>query len=108
MWPGKDEVSRAYERVSMHGSGEETYANGVCQYDPECPVHRHRPGTTCPVVYRKRMAAAREAERRQRQRDELIGVVVFIAVVIVGFALLNRVIPGFMCTLLQGLGFMNK
>lgn len=108
MWPGKDEVSRAYEQVSMHGSGEETYANGVCQYDPECPVHRHRPGTTCPVVYRKRMAAAREAERRQRQRDELIGVVVFIVVVIIGFAILNSVIPGFLSTLLQGLDLMNK
>lgn len=54
------------------------------------------------------MAAAREAERRQQQRDELIGVVVFIAVVIIGFAILNRVIPGFLSTLLQGLGFMNK
>lgn len=108
MWPDKDEASGTYGLVPMHGSGEETYANGVCQYDPECPVHRHRPGTTCPVVYRKRMAAAREAERRQQQRDELIGVVVFIAVVIIGFAILNRVIPGFLSTLLQGLGFMNK
>lgn len=108
MWPDDDEASRGYGQVSMHGFGEKTYAYDVCQYDPECPVHRHRPGTTCPVVYRKRMAAAREAERRQRQRDELIGVVVFIAVVIVGFALLNRVIPGFLSTLLQGLGFMNK
>lgn len=92
MRPNKEEASRACGQVSMHGSGEETYANGVCQYDPECPVHRHRPGTTCPVVYRKRMAAAREAERRQRQRDELIGVVVFVAVVIIGLAILNRVI----------------
>ena len=108
MRPNKEEASRACGQVSMHGSGEETYANGVCQYDPECPVHRHRPGTTCPVVYRKRMAAAREAERRQRQRDELIGIVVFVAVVIIGLAILNRVIPGFLSTLLQGLGFMNK
>ena len=108
MWPDKDEASGAYGQVPMHGIGEETYANGVCQYDPECPVHRHRPGTTCPVVYRKRMAAAREAERRQRQRDELIGVVVFMAVVIIGFAILNRAIPGFLSTLLQGFGFTNK
>ena len=82
MRPNKDEGSRAYEQVPMYGSGEETYANGVCQYDSECPVHRHRPGTTCSVVYRKRMAAAREAEQRQRQRDGLIGVVVFVAVVL--------------------------
>ena len=54
------------------------------------------------------MAAAREAERRQRQRDELIGVVVFIVVVIIGFAILNSVIPGFLSTLLQGLDLMNK
>ncbi|MBI0141587.1 hypothetical protein H3V02_00055 [Bifidobacterium sp. W8106] len=54
------------------------------------------------------MAAAREAERRQRQRDELIGVVVFVAVVIIGLAILNRVIPGFLSTLLEGLGVMNK
>ncbi|WP_445337662.1 hypothetical protein [Bifidobacterium sp. ESL0200] len=54
------------------------------------------------------MAAAREAEHRQRQRDELIGIVVFVAVVIVGFAISNKVIPGFLSTLLQGLGLINK
>ncbi|PXY87566.1 hypothetical protein DKK68_07435 [Bifidobacterium asteroides] len=60
------------------------------------------------MVYRKRMAAAREAKRRQQQRDELIGVVVFVAVLIIGFAILNMVIPGFLSSLLQGIGFMNK
>ena len=54
------------------------------------------------------MAAAREAKRRQQQRDELIGVVVFVAVLIIGFAILNMVIPGFLSSLLQGIGFMNK
>lgn len=101
-------MNKIYGQVSVHRSGEEAYADAMCQYDPECPVHRHRPGTTCPVVYRKKMAAAREAEHRQRQRDELIGIVVFVAVVIVGFAILNKVIPGFLSTLLQGLGFINK
>lgn len=40
----------------------------MCQYDPECPVHRHRPGTTCPVVYRK----MRAAERARQKRDAAI------------------------------------
>ena len=41
------------------------YAGVMCQYDPECPVHRHRPGTTCPVVYRKRRAAIRAKQQRK-------------------------------------------
>ena len=39
----------------------------MCQYDPECPVHRHRPGTTCPAVYRKMRAAERHKQRRKAQ-----------------------------------------
>lgn len=37
----------------------------MCQYDPECPVHRHRPETTCPVMYRKQRAAIRARQQRK-------------------------------------------
>ena len=79
--------------------------NVMCQYDPECPVHRHRPGTTCPVVYRKRMAVARkEAERRQLLVDLALGVSVFAVVLVGGVVLLNMLIPGFLDTLTHVLG----
>lgn len=77
---------------------------GTCQYDPECPVHRHRPGTTCPAVYRKRRAAEREAERRQRQRDSVLGLVIFVVALVVGALILNQVFPGFLDALLPGFG----
>lgn len=60
----------------MYRSGEEANADGMCQYDSECPVHRHRLGATCQMVHRKRMAAAREAGHHQRWCDELTGVVI--------------------------------
>ena len=43
---------------------------GMCQYDPECPVHRHRPGTTCMVVYRKQKAAEKAAEQARRDAEQ--------------------------------------
>ena len=52
---------------------------GMCQYDPECPVHRHRPGTTCPAVYRKMRAA--EKARRQRQAA-IIMLCVYVPVIV--------------------------
>lgn len=91
----------------MGKSGKDLRASmlgGMCQYDPECPVHRHRPGTTCPAVYRKRRAAEREAERRQRQRDSALGLVIFVVALVVGALILNQVFPGFLDALLPGFG----
>ena len=58
---------------------------GICQYDPECPVHRHRPGTTCPVVYRK-MRAAEKAQRRRRANIISLCIYVPIIVIFIVFA----------------------
>lgn len=80
----------------------------MCQYDPECPVHRHRPGTTCPVVYRKRMAVIREQERREQQRQDriavleaLVGVVV---VCVVGYFIACAVAPDLVAQIRQAFG----
>lgn len=80
----------------------------MCQYDPECPVHRHRPGTTCPVVYRKRMAVIREQERREQQKQDriavleaLVGVVV---VFVVGYFIASAVAPDLVAQIRQALG----
>lgn len=81
---------------------------GMCQYDPECPVHRHRPGTTCPVVYRKRMAVIREQEQREQQRQDriavleaLVGVVV---VLVIGYFIACAVAPDLVAQIRQALG----
>ncbi|WP_158336157.1 hypothetical protein [Bifidobacterium actinocoloniiforme] len=80
----------------------------MCQYDPECPVHRHRPGTTCPVVYRKRMAVIREQERREQQRQDRIAVLVALVVVVVmfviGYVVASVVAPDFVAQVRQALG----
>lgn len=70
----------------------------MCQYDPECSIHRHRPGTTCPVMYRKRMAALREEERREEQlrerRETLIMSAVSIVILVAAFVLINQIFDG--------------
>lgn len=80
----------------------------MCQYDPECPVHRHRPGTTCPVVYRKRMAVIPEQERREQQKQDriavleaLVGVVV---VFVIGYFIACAVAPDLVAQIRQSLG----
>lgn len=80
----------------------------MCQYDPECPVHRHRPGTTCPVVYRKRMAALREEERREEQRQDriaaLVSIVVLVVILVAGYFIACAVAPDFVAQIRQTFG----
>lgn len=63
----------------MVGSSVSAYAGVMCQYDPECPVHRHRPGTTCPVVYRKQRAAIKAKQRRKAMCITIILYAIIIA-----------------------------
>ena len=63
----------------MVGSSVSAYAGVMCQYDPECPVHRHRPGTTCPVVYRKQRAAIKAKQRRKAMCITIIMYAIIIA-----------------------------
>lgn len=64
------------------------YAGVMCQYDPECPVHRHRPGTTCPVVYRKQRAAI-----RARQQRKAMWFSIFVNTIIVVFVIVSITHP---------------
>ncbi|MCT6836360.1 MAG: hypothetical protein M3036_01735 [Bifidobacteriales bacterium] len=73
---------RAAGKIGWMGS-DAAYAGVVCQYDPECPVHRHRPGTTCPVVYRKQRAAIRARQQRKAMWFSIFVNTIIVVLVIV-------------------------
>lgn len=63
----------------------------MCQYDPDCPVTRHRPGTVCPEVLRKRKAADK-AELKRFQN--IVSVVMSLAVLVATIVIVSMMIPG--------------
>lgn len=83
----------------MTRSGNAAYAGVVCQYDPECPMHR--PGMTCPVAYRKQRAAIQAKQRRKTMWFS-----VPVEAVVVAFLIVNTTHPEWIDTIAGWLAWL--